>query len=260
MADLLYSEVNGSGQNVVLLHGWGMHGGFWGRFNKLLLKSYQTHVIDLPGYGFSKDSECDFSLDAYSAAIEKYIHQLPQPVILIGWSLGGLIALNILKRKNAILVKVILLATTPCFTKKSDWTCAIEQSIFDDFAKELQQDYKKTLKRFLSLQTRGSDLSRDELREINKILHSRGEPKLKALEQGLNILRETDLRKIIQNELAALVILGEKDTLVPMLVMNEFNKIFSNLKTVVIKKAAHAPFISHPEICAKEIKNFINEQ
>ena len=259
MNNLLYSDVKGVGHNVVLLHGWGMHGGLWGKFSELLSQHFQTHVLDLPGFGFSKNIENEFTLDALSESVEGYIKTIKQPVILMGWSLGGLIAQNILHRKNIMLDKVILIATTPSFTKRKDWGCAMEPSVFNAFSNNLKLDYKKTLKRFVSLQTRGSDLARDELRELNKQLMERGEPNIKALEGGLKILSETDLRSKNIDETPAMIVLGEKDTLVPLAVKDEFANVFINLEQLILENTGHAPFISNPDFCAEKIKHFINE-
>lgn len=261
MSALLYTEVKGNGKDVVLLHGWGMHGGIWGRFSDLLATGCRCHVIDLPGHGYSKDSNNKFTLDSITQDIEDYINYINQEVTIIGWSLGGLITLNLLKRKKIDVDKVVLIATTPKFTKdnNTNWSCAMEQEVFDNFAVDLQDDYKKTLKRFLSLQTRGSELARDDLRLLNQKLTERGDPSIEALKNGLKILSDTDLRDDIQNNTPAMVVLGEKDTLVPVDVKLEFNKMFSNIEQLVLDKTGHAPFISKPEICAEQIKNFINE-
>ena len=259
MKPKLFSEVKGLGQNVVLLHGWGMHGGLWGEFNELLSNDFKMHAIDLPGFGFSKNVENDFTLDSLTKVIEEYICSLSKPVTLIGWSLGGLVTQNILKRKQIQLKDVVLIATTPSFTKKEGWDTAMEQDVFNAFSNDLKLDYKKTLKRFLSLQTRGSDLARDDLKKLNEMLIARGEPNINALESGLEILRETDLRTEIKNEISTLLILGEKDTLVPVVVNKEFEEIFTNLDQLILEKTGHVPFISKPEICAEKIKNFINE-
>ena len=259
MTGSLYREIKGNGKNVVLLHGWGMHSGLWGKFNHLLAEDFQTHALDLPGFGFSKEVENDFTLMSLTNVIEEYIESLTSPVILIGWSLGGLIAQNILKRKKVNLEKIVLIASTPSFTKRNNWETAMEKSVFNDFFNDLKMDYKKTLKRFLSLQLRGSDLDRNELRELNSELMAHGEPNIKALENGLNILRDTDLRSENTNEMPTMIVLGERDTLVPLLVKNEFKKTYSNLKELVLEKTGHAPFISNPKLCAEKIKNFINE-
>ena len=256
----LYSEVNGTGHDVVLLHGWGMHGGLWGQFKSLLAEKVKTHTLDLPGFGFSREMESDFSLKALTEIVEAYIESIKKPVSIIAWSLGGLIALNVLQRKKIKIEKLILIASTPSFTKKQDWENGIEQSVFDEFSSNLKRDYKKTLKRFLSLQTRGGELAREELRELNQQLNSRGEPNIKALESGLAILSNTDLRSEHKNNVAAMIVLGEKDTLIPLSVKNEFEKKFPNSEIVILEKTGHAPFLSQAEYCAEKIKNFISEK
>lgn len=255
----LYSEVEGNGTDVILLHGWGMHGAIWGEFKNHLARNFRTHAIDLPGFGYSRNMSGNFDLNSLSKMIEDYIINLNKPVVLLGWSLGGLISLNILKRKNVDIDKVVLVASTPCFTCKKDWPEAMEQSVFDVFAENLETDFKKTLQRFLSLQTRGSELGRESLRKLKNSISERGEPDLQALKGGLKILSETDLRDDAIKTTPALVILGEKDTLVPVNVKNEFAKQFSNCEIIIIDKTAHAPFISHADVCALHIKKFINE-
>lgn len=257
--ELIYSEVSGDGLDVVLIHGWGMHGGLWGNFKEQLSDNFRVHAIDLPGFGFSKDIKSVFSLEALSESVEKYIEELKRPVVLIGWSLGGLITLNLLERKKVSLDKVVFIATTPSFTKKSGWPDAIEQSVFENFSSDLHNDYKKTLKRFLSLQTRGGDLSRDTLRELNNKLIERGVPDIKALKSGLAILSGTDLRNESSNEIPAMIVMGEKDTLIPVKVASEFEKMFVNLTVLIVKKSGHAPFIANVDICAEKIKKFIND-
>ena len=280
MSAILYSEVKGpnKGQDeeqvkdVVLLHGWGMHGGLWGRFADLLAEDFKCHVLDLPSHGFSKDSANEFTLDSITSDIEDYINYIKRDVTVIGWSLGGLVTLNLLKRNKVAVDKVVLIASTPRFTKDAttNWHSAMEQSVFDGFANDLKNDFKKTLKRFLSLQTRGSELARDDLRILNQKLTERGEPSIEALKNGLAILSETDLRvetdlraeSALRNEksfdVPAMTVLGEKDTLVPIDIKTEFEKMFSNIEQLVLDKTGHAPFISNPELCAERIKKFIN--
>ena len=260
MNNEVYSEVSGTGQDVILLHGWGMHGGLWGTFKTGLADHFRIHAIDLPGYGYSQNVSGETTLDTMSETVENYIQQINKPVVLIGWSLGGLVTLNILKRKNVAVTKGIFIATTPCFTKRTGWENAMEQSVFDGFSENLTTDYKKTLRRFLSLQTRGSEIDRDSLRELKNKLNDRGEPDLAALKAGLKILSETDLRNMGNYDLPVMVILGEKDTLVPVTVKDEFAKLFTKLEGRVVNKTGHAPFLSDAETCEKNIKNFINEE
>ena len=56
-----------------------------------------------------------------------------------------------------------------------------------------------------------------------------------------------------------MLVVGKKDTLVPLSVTNEFENMFSNCEKLILEKTGHAPFISNPEVCAEKIRNFINE-
>ena len=258
MAASLYREIKGKGQPLVLLHGWGMHGGVWGSFADQLAQEFELHLVDLPGYGFSRDMESDYSLPAYRAELERLLASFDEAVTLTGWSLGGLLALDFLQQDNSKVDKVIFIASTPCFTRKTDWQCAMDETVFDNFASELQQDYRKTLKRFLALQTRGSEMAKEELKCMNKNLFARGEPEITALKQGLEILKTADLRRNHINT-PALIIAGEKDTLVPLKAAGEYTAMFDTARIEMIKGAGHAPFLSHTGQCVESIKHFIHE-
>ena len=49
----LYVESNGSGPDLVLLHGWGMNAAVWGGFATELAPHFRLHCVDLPGHGAS---------------------------------------------------------------------------------------------------------------------------------------------------------------------------------------------------------------
>ena len=256
----MHADVFGSGDEVVLLHGWGMHGGVWGEFQQQLSENYKVHIVDLPGYGFSKKIDSDFSFDSVTHSVEEYIDlQIENDTVLVAWSLAGLIVFNLLKKRNEKIRKVVFIATTPCFTQKEGWPHGLEQAVFDGFSSALEKDYKKTLQRFLSLQTRGSDMANRDLRKLKENLNSRGEPNLNALKQGLKILSQQDLRLQKISSVPALVLLGEKDTLVPVSVKTEFKKMLSNVKIDVLAKVGHAPFITQAKKCSASIKKFIDE-
>ena len=49
----LQVERRGDGPDLVLLHGWGMHGGVWDELVPRLAARFRVHVPDLPGHGRS---------------------------------------------------------------------------------------------------------------------------------------------------------------------------------------------------------------
>jgi pimeloyl-[acyl-carrier protein] methyl ester esterase len=111
-----------------------------------------------------------------------------------GWSLGGQVALHWAIRRPRQVERLVMVASTPCFVRLDDWRYALSVEILEEFAANLQQNYEQTLKRFLSLQMRGSEQEREVLALLRDGLFSRGEPNLGALQAGLAILRDSDLR------------------------------------------------------------------
>lgn len=82
----------GRGPNVVILHGLGSTAQDWLPVARLLAKRYRVTLVDLPGHGMSPMPE-PFSLDRAEAALDQALQETSdQPVILVGHSLGGLVA------------------------------------------------------------------------------------------------------------------------------------------------------------------------
>ena len=49
----LHVDSYGSGAPLLLIHGWGMHGGMWGGVAEQLAEHFRVLVVDLPGHGYS---------------------------------------------------------------------------------------------------------------------------------------------------------------------------------------------------------------
>jgi pimeloyl-[acyl-carrier protein] methyl ester esterase len=191
MMSKLFTQSSGSGPDLVLIHGWGLHGGVWDGFVPLLEPYFRILRVDLPGHGSSGWSG-EATLDDMTAAV---LAVTPAKAAWLGWSLGGLVAMRAALQAPARVRALLLLASTPCFVRRHGWQCALLPALLDTFAAELQQDYLRTLNRFLALQVRGSDSSGPVLRLLRDQLLAKGEPAPAALQAGLDILRNTDLRE-----------------------------------------------------------------
>ena len=117
-----------------------------------------------------------------------------------------------------------------------------------EFSVALLQNYQQTLRRFLGLQLRGGESERELLADLRARLFAKGEPDVAALKGGLEILRDTDLRATLpQVNQPTLLVAGERDTLTPPPAMQYLLDVMPNAQLKIIKGAAHAPFLSHPE-------------
>jgi len=82
----------GRGAPVVLLHGLGSRREDWFPTARVLARQHRVTLVDLPGHGVADMPE-PFSLERATASLDRSLAELPDgPVILVGHSLGGLIA------------------------------------------------------------------------------------------------------------------------------------------------------------------------
>jgi len=255
----LHIENYGDGEPLVLLHGWGMHSGIWNNIVPPLSQHFRVYCVDLPGHGRSKRRLG--ALDTLDSIVDELSLQFTGQMNLCGWSLGGLVAMRWAQREQLRVQRLALVASTPCFTKREDWHFGMEAETLRQFGAELEKDHVATLRRFLSLQVRGSENERELLMDMRSRLFSHGQPEVEALRGGLEILREVDLRPELGSILQpTLLIAGERDKLTPPEASIYLSQALSKARLVEIAGAAHTPFLSHPEIFVKQITDFMHER
>lgn len=239
-----------------MIHGWGLHGGIWDGLLPLLETHFRVTRVDLPGHGRStRDGAA--TLDDMVRAV---LAVAPARAGWVGWSLGGLVALRAALLEPARVRALAMIASTPCFVRKPDWQSAMQPELLDTFAAELAQDYQRTLDRFLALQVRGAAHATQVLKSLRATLHAGGSPQLAGLRAGLDILRSTDLRgEAAQLQCAALLLMGERDTLVPIAAGQATAQLLPHAQLTVIEAAGHAPFISAPDNVANALQRFLQD-
>ena len=253
----LYMDVRGQGETIVMLHGWGMHSGILNGLSSVLSKHFKVISIDLPGHGYSS-TQCPLTLQAVG---EQILSQIDTDCHWLGWSLGGSIVMNLAAMAPERFRSMTLLSANPCFVSQEQWPHGINASVFSGFVEDLQQDYQKTLKKFLALQTLSSEGGAATLKQLRQQLFAAGEPDQMALRQGLDILIQTDLRSSLENnQIPGLILLGERDQLVPVSIAAYYQSLPGHPQVNIIANAGHAPFLSHPESTAALISDFIQQQ
>ncbi len=259
----LHVDHYGRGAPLLFIHGWGMHGGMWGGVLEKLAENFQVMAVDLPGHGFSnriEDRGLRIEAESLDVIVDKLSIQFSGPLTVCGWSLGGQIALRWAQRHSEQVEKLILVSSTPCFVQRAHWPCAMATETLADFSAALQQDYASTLRRFLALQVRGSEQERELLLALRQSLRSRGEPDPAALQAGLAILRDVDLCAVLPEIMQpTLLIAGHRDTLTPPAASQYMAAQMPRVRLATIAGAAHAPFLSHPEVFVKYVAEFVHE-
>jgi len=226
---MLYSQTTGTGPDLVLLHGWGFNSEL---FNELFEKykgQYRITKIDIPGHGRSDDVA-----GGLNEWCDEIIKILPKNPILLGWSLGGILAINIAQK--VALSKLILISSSPNFTNDKNWSFGIDKNNFTQFSNTLNINLAKGLKRFISLQTK----DKTKIKELNQAI-KKYPASQKSLNQGLEILLNSDLTStFLSLNIPIKIILGKYDTLVP----NNIQTWYETHGAIVdVLKSGHLPFL-----------------
>jgi pimeloyl-[acyl-carrier protein] methyl ester esterase len=254
----VHVESVGIGAPLVLLHGWAMHGGLFAPILPSLASKHRVHVPDLPGHGHSAPLASP-SLDAVVEAIDAAFAHERAPLDVLGWSLGGAVAMRWAILHPDRIRRLALVATTPSFIARDGWPSAMQDATLRKFGDELRVAYRLTLQRFLTLQIQGSEGGRATLAALRHQLFARGEPSAAALEQSLALVRGIDLRADVPSIRApALVVSGDRDTLAPREAGAWLARTLPNAAYMEIAGAAHAPFLSHRDTFLAAVTTFLD--
>ena len=251
----LHVETLGQGPDLVLLHGWGMHGGVWRGVCEALASHFKLHLIDLPGMGHSPACE-PYTLSQLAGEVARY---LPAEAVLCGWSFGGEVAMQLVLDHPDRVSHLVLVGSTPCFVNQGDWQNGVAPEVFSSFAAQVAADYHPSMGRFLGLQAFGGESSRTQIRELREQFSARPAPAPQVLQSALQVLLETDLRgRMAELALPVHIIHGNRDTLAPVAAAHWMAAQILQASLTVIPGASHAPFLSHPAAFVAAMTEFIH--
>ncbi len=234
----------GAGSPWVLVHGWGLNAAVWTPALPALASLGSLHRLDLPGHGHSpwdgRRRLQEWAEAALAAA--------PEGAVWVGWSLGGLVALEAALQAPEAVARLVVVASNPRFLRAPDWPCAMAAPVLHQFADELADDLEGTVRRFLALQMRGVPAARAGVRQLRQALEGRGWACPEALQTGLRLLAESDLRaRLAELRVPCRWLLGEWDSLVPACLADGLAQLAPAIEVRRLPRRGHAPFLSDPQ-------------
>lgn len=215
-------------------------------------------ALDLPGYGNSVGVDCDtYQIDAVAQIVSA---QLCSRTILVGWSMGGLIAQYIANTRNPKVLAHIQIASSPKFVQASNWR-GIRAEVLTMFTDHIKSDHVGLLKRFLAIQCLGLPQPKEQMKTMFEAICKYPMSSADNLQKSLSLLIETDLRPQVcdngSDSVPCLRIFGALDSLVSEKSIPHIQALYPHDKIVSIPKASHAPFLSHEKETFTVIDAFI---
>lgn len=254
----LYVEVNGTGPDLVLLHGWGLNVRVWDGLVQELSGRFRMIAVDLPGHGRSAWSAGRGTPAEQAWLLHTTLAAISNRYSLLGWSLGGQIGLDLAAAMPGQIDRLVLVAATPRFAAAPDWPYGMQPAVITKLATQLRTDYQRTVSDFLELQVRGSVEGGSVLEQLRQALLVHGQAKPEALEAGLNTLANSDLRPTLSHvKVPTLVIAGQHDRITAPAAARALAMALPDARYVEMRRAAHAPFLSHRKEFATLVERFL---
>lgn len=226
---------------IIFIPGWGMEENVW----DLVLPYFKEYPVQCIDWRNVKE------IGEFAERIIDVAHD--ENVILVGWSLGALAAIQAYKKIKA--KGIVLIGGTAKFTNTSDYTSGWNSLHVERLKKNLVGKKKDTLKRFYE-----NMFTKDELKE-NKcfediVKHFKGDS-IQSLQLGLDYLIETDMRgELKEIQAPILFIHGEQDVICPLSAAHSVADN-TNVTLKVVSEAGHALCITNFEYCANEVIQFV---
>ncbi len=277
---------NNSEFAIVLIHGFGACKDHW-RFNQKNISSMAScYALDLVGFGessqpnskllYEKKTSNNFCycFDNWSQQVFDFCNQIvKKPVILIGNSIGGVIALNTSKKLSDKCLSVILI---DCAQRTMDDKRLAEQSLLMRFLRPVIKTFVR--QRFLSSNIFKNAANPTFIEKILKIAYPSGNNVDKELVdillkptqgkgapeafRGFINLFDDYLAPELLNKMnnSVHLIWGEKDPWEPLKEAQRWYERFECIKSLnIIPNAGHCPHDEMPEKVNPIIKKIIQD-
>lgn len=262
----LYYEDQGSGDPILLIHGWPLSGASWEKQTSALLEAgYRVISYDRRGFGLSSKPSIGYDYDTFTEDLNLIITELElENLVLAGFSMGtGEVARYLGKYGSDKINKVIMIGVIPPYLLKTkDNPSGVEQSVFDDMKKGLVKDRPAFLLKFLHDFYNFDVLKKDRISE--EVLQSSWNVAVVA--SAVATLKcvdtwTTDFRSDIEKfDIPTLIIHGNKDRILPFKsTAVPLSEKLKEAQFVEINGGPHGLIWTHAEEVNQEILKFLSQ-
>lgn len=230
-------------------------------------KSAMAKVLTLSGWAQSPDALrevcpvgtkltcCDYSEhDDFASLCEALEGQRYDAVM--GWSLGGQLAVNLLVEKTIQAEKLILLCAPHQFVRDETAPYAMEAWLFEQFYENYTSSPERTAKRFSGLIAKGDARTKEVIKELlpHSALHE-----VERWKSWLKLLGETSIDQgSLTNLPETLIIHGNQDSLVKVEQGEWFARHIKSSHLEQLADSAHAPHLHDAKMVASLIEEFVD--
>ncbi len=260
----LYYEDHGSGDPVVLIHGYPLSGASWERqIPALLAAGHRVITYDRRGFGKSSQPATGYNYDTFAEDLHKLINHLHlREFALVGFSMGGgEIARYIGRHGSKGVTKAVFISSVPPFLLKTpDNPEGVDRAVFDGIEKAVTADryafFTGFFKDFYNTdQLLGKRISEQAVQASwNIAAGASATASLACVPTWYEDFRK-DLARI---DVPTLVIHGDADRIVPLTAAGQRTaQLVKGARLHVVKDGPHAVIWTHADEVTPALVNFL---
>src|SRR6202047_4970523 len=250
----LYYEDHGSGQPVVLIHGYPLSGASWEKQVPVLLSAgHRVITYDRRGFGKSSQPTTGYNYDTFAEDLHKLITHLElREFALVGFSMGGgEVASSLGKYGSKGVSKAVIISGVPPFLlKTADNPEGVDGSVFEGIKKAVAADryafFTEFFKNFYNTDVLlGKRISEQAVQASWNVAAGASATASPACVPTLDEDFREDLKRI---DVPTLVIHGDADRIVPMTASGQRTaKLIKGARLFVLKDAPHCVTWTHAD-------------
>lgn len=262
----LHYEDHGSGDPVVLIHGYPLSGASWEKQVPVLLEAGQRVITyDRRGFGESSQPTTGYNYDTFAEDLHKLVTHLKlRNFALVGFSMGGgEVARYIGKHGPKGVSKAVIIGGVPPYLlKTSDNPDGVDGSVFEGIQKAVAADryafFTEFFKNFFNTDVfLGKRISEQAVQASWNVAASASAIASLACVPTWHEDFRNDLTRI---DVPTLVIHGDADRIVPIKASGEKTaKLVKGARLVAIKDGPHAVSWTHADEVNTELVNFLGK-
>lgn len=255
----LWYEDQGTGCPVVLVHGWCMSSAVWKYQFDDLAASVRLLAPDLRGHGRSRGISGHLDFESFTNDLVDLFDRLNlEKVVLVGWSMGGQIALQSFAELSGRLAGMVLVSATPRFTAADDFPHALADNEASGMRLKVQRNTQRALDGFYSrLFAEGELESHSSSSKIKQLLSSIPSPDTAAVLDALDALARTDMRPMLASiTIPTLILNGAQDRICLPQASSYLKEKIPEAEQAVFPDCGHAPFLTQSDQFNTEIIRF----
>ncbi len=259
---LAYSDY-GSGQPIVLVHGWPLSREMWEyQLGPLVEAGYRVIKYDRRGFGKSSKPWNGYDYDSLSDDLNELFVQLDlRKAFLVGFSMGGGEVVRYIARYGEErLAGIGLISSIIPFMKKTETNPeGVDESVFEDMITGIKEDRIGYLedfgKKFFGIGFLNKPVSSALLRYY---LDLQAKASARSTIESIRSFSATDFRKEVKMiTVPTLIVHGDSDNIVPIEVSsNRTATMIPHSEMLVLVGAPHGLFYTHKEALNRSLLQF----